>query len=70
MDISYTLWIRSAKTELVVPDDAEVKRAMAQMQPVVKDWLETAGPHGRAVLRIAAQHAKGPSADAIRGMVK
>lgn len=68
MDISYTLWIRSAKTELVVPDDAEVKRAMAQMQPVVKDWLETAGPHGKAVLRIAAQHAKGPSADAIRAM--
>ena len=37
---------------------------------VVKDWLETAGPHARAVLRIAAQHAKGPSAEAIRGMVK
>jgi TRAP-type C4-dicarboxylate transport system substrate-binding protein len=70
MDISYTLWIRSAKTELVIPDDAEVKRAMAQMQPVVKDWLETAGPHGKAVLRIAAQHAKGPSAEVIRGMAK
>jgi TRAP-type C4-dicarboxylate transport system substrate-binding protein len=70
MDISYTLWIRSAKTELVIPDDAEVKRAMAQMQPVVKDWLETAGPHGKAVLRIATQHAKGPSAEVIRGMAK
>jgi hypothetical protein len=40
------------------------------MQPVVKDWLETAGPHGKEVLRIAAQHAKGPSADFIRGMAK
>lgn len=70
MDVTYTLWIRSAKTDLVFPDDAEVKRAMGQMQPVVKDWLETAGPHGKEVLRIAAQHAKGPSADFIRGMAK
>jgi TRAP-type C4-dicarboxylate transport system substrate-binding protein len=70
MDASYTLWIRSAKTELVFPDEAEVKRAMAQMQPVVKDWLETAGPHAKDALRIAAQHAKGPSAEVIRGMAK
>lgn len=70
MDLTYTLWIRSAKTELVIPDDAEVKRAMALMQPVVKEWLDTAGAHGKDVLRIAAQHAKGPSAGFIRDMAK
>jgi len=70
MDLSYTLWIRSAKTELVFPDEAEVKRAMALMQPVVKEWLDTAGPHGKDVLRIASEHAKGPSANVIRDMSK
>jgi TRAP-type C4-dicarboxylate transport system substrate-binding protein len=66
MDISYTLWIRSTKTELISPDEAEVKRAMALMQPVVKEWLETAGPHGKDVLRIASSYAKGPSVDFIK----
>lgn len=70
MDLSYTLWIRSAKTELVLPDDAEVKRAMALMHPVVKDWLDTAGPHGKDVLRIAVKYARGPSSDFVRAMLK
>ena len=70
MDISYSLWIRSTKTEMVIPDDAEVRKAMDLMQPVVKEWLDTAGPHGKDVLRIAANHAKGPSAGFIRDMVK
>ena len=70
MDISYTLWIRSTKTELVTPDDAEVKKAMGLMQPVVKEWLGTAGPHGAEVLRIASQYGRGPSADSIRAMAK
>lgn len=69
MDTTYTLWIRSAKTELIIPEDAEVARAMSLMQPVVKDWLDSAGPHGRAVLQIATRHAKGPSANVIRKMV-
>ena len=70
MDTTYNLWIRSANTELVYPDPAEVQKAMNQMQPVVKDWMETAGPLGRDVLRIATQYAKGPSAAFVRSMVK
>jgi TRAP-type C4-dicarboxylate transport system substrate-binding protein len=70
MDITYTLWIRSAKTELVFPDEAEVKRAMALMQPVVKEWLDTAGPHGKEVLRVASEHAKGPSASFIKDLAR
>jgi len=70
MDISYTLWIRSTKTELVSPDEAEVKKAMALMQPVVKEWLDTAGPHGKEVLRIASRYANGPSGNFIRDMAK
>ena len=70
MDITYSLWIRSTKTEMVIPDDAEVKKAMDLMQPVVKEWLDTAGPHGKDVLRIAASHAKGPSVGFIRDMAK
>ena len=68
MDISYSLWIRSSKTEIVQPDEAEVKKAMALMQPVVKEWLDTAGPHGKDVLRIATQYAKGPSVGFIKEM--
>lgn len=68
MDISYSLWIRSSRTEIVLPDEAEVKKAMALMQPVVKEWLDTAGPHGKEVLRIATEYAKGPSAGFIRDM--
>ena len=68
MDISYTLWIRSTKTEMVTPDDAEVKKAMALMQPTVKEWLDTAGPHGKEVLAIASRYAKGPSSGFIRDM--
>lgn len=70
MELTYTLWIRSTKTELVTPADAEVKRAMELMQPVVKEWLDTAGPHGKDVLRIGSQHAKGPSVNFIRDMAK
>src|SRR4051812_42410465 len=70
MDISYTLWIRSTKTELVIPDDAEVAKAMGLMQPVVKEWLDTAGPHGKDVLRIASNYAHGPTAGFIKGMAK
>jgi TRAP-type C4-dicarboxylate transport system substrate-binding protein len=68
MDISYTLWIRSTKTEMVVPDDAEVKKAMGLMQPAVKEWIDTAGPHAKDVLRIASQYAKGPSAAFVKDM--
>ena len=70
MENTYNLWIRSTKTEMVVPDDAEVKKAMALMQPVVKEWLDTAGPLGKDVLRIAVTHAKGPSVGFIRDMAK
>lgn len=68
MDLAYTLWIRSTKTEMVVPEHAEVAKAMALMQPTVKEWLDTAGPQGKEVLRIAASHAKGPSAGFIRDL--
>lgn len=68
MDISYTLWIRSTKTEMVTPDEAEVKKAMALMQPTVKEWLDTAGPHGKEVLAIASRYAKGASSGFIRDM--
>jgi TRAP-type C4-dicarboxylate transport system substrate-binding protein len=70
MDMTYNLWIRQAKTELVYPDAAEVKKAMQRMQPVVKDWLQTTGPLGEETLRIALKYAKGPSVDAIRSMLK
>lgn len=70
MTLTYDLWIRSSKTEMVIPEESEVKKAMALMQPVVKEWLETAGPQGKTVLQIAASHAKGPSVSFIRDMAK
>ena len=70
MTYTYDLWIRSTKTELVLPDEAEVRKAVALLQPVVKEWLDTAGPQGKEVLSIAAGYAKGPSAAFIKDMVK
>jgi TRAP-type C4-dicarboxylate transport system substrate-binding protein len=70
MVLTYDLWIRSSKTELVIPEESEVKKAVALMQPVVKEWLDTAGPQGKAVLQVAVQHAKGPSVGFIRDMSK
>jgi hypothetical protein len=43
---------------------------MELMRPVVKEWLDTAGPHGKEVLRIAGAYAKGPSATFIAEMAK
>ncbi len=70
MTYTYDLWIRSTKTELILPDEAEVRKAVALLQPVVKEWLDTAGPQGKEVLSIAAGYAKGPSAAFIKDMVK
>ena len=70
MSYTYDLWIKSTKTEMIVPDDAEVRKAMAMMQPVVKEWLDTSGPLGKDVLRIAATHAKGPTLAMVRDMAK
>ncbi len=71
MEISYTLWIRSSKKcELIIPDPSEVKKAMELMRPVVKEWLDTAGPNGKDVLRLSLNYAKGPSVPFIRDMVK
>jgi len=70
MNYTYDLWIRSTKTEIILPDDAEVKKAMTLMQPVVKEWLDTAGPNGKEVLSIAVNYAKGPTAAVVRDLVK
>lgn len=70
MEISYTLWIRASKTQLIVPEPPEVKKAMELQRPVVKEWLDSAGPHGKEVLRIAAHYANGPSAPFIAEMAR
>ena len=70
MEISYTLWIRSSKCQIVQPEDSEVKKAMELMRPVVKEWLDTAGPNGKEVLRIGLNYAKGPSVNVIAEMAK
>jgi len=70
MEVSYTLWIRSSKCQLIVPEPPEVKKAMDLMRPVVKEWLDTAGPYGKDVLRIAGAYANGPSASFIAEMAK
>ena len=71
MEITYTLWIRSSsKIQMIVPEPSEVKKAMELMRPVVKEWLDTAGPYGKEVLRIASGYANGPSASFIKEMAK
>ena len=70
MNYTYDLWIRSSKTEIILPDEAEVKKAMTMMQPVIKEWLDTAGPQGKEVLSIAVKYANGPTAPVVRDMVK
>jgi len=70
MDVSYTLWIRSSKCQLITPELTEVKKAMELMNPVVKEWLDTVGPHGKDVLRIGLNYANGPAVAFIADMAK
>ncbi|MCJ7494635.1 MAG: TRAP transporter substrate-binding protein DctP [Deltaproteobacteria bacterium] len=70
MDVSYTLWIRSSKCQLITPELTEVKKAMELMNPVVKEWLDTVGPHGKEVLRIGLKYANGPAVAFIADMAK
>lgn len=70
MEISYTLWIRASKCQLITPEPTEVKKAMELMRPVVKEWLDTVGPHGKDVLRAALHYANGPSVPFISDMAK
>jgi TRAP-type C4-dicarboxylate transport system substrate-binding protein len=70
MEVSYTLWIRGSKCQLILPEQPEVKKAMELMRPVVKEWLDTAGPYGKEVLRVAGAYANGPSAGFIAEMAK
>jgi TRAP-type C4-dicarboxylate transport system substrate-binding protein len=70
MNITYTLWIRSSKCQLVIPEPSEVRKAMELMQPVVKEWLDTVGPYGKEVLKIALPYAHGPAAGVVERTVK
>jgi len=71
MSYIYPVWIKqAAKTEIVVPEEAELSRAMAKTAGVADKWLEIVGPYGKDVLRIAAEYATGPNADIIRSKVK
>lgn len=70
MEISYTLWIRASKCQLVVPEAPEVKKAMELMRPVVKEWMDTSGPFAKEVLQNSLRFAHGPAAPFIAEMVK
>jgi TRAP-type C4-dicarboxylate transport system substrate-binding protein len=70
MAISYALWIRSSKCEMIIPEKSEIDKAMKLMQPVVDEWLKTAGPYGKDVLRIALDYAKGPAVSVVAEAVK
>jgi len=70
MAISYSLWIRSSKCEMIIPEKSEVNKAMKLMQPVVNEWLKTAGPYGKDVLRIALDYATGPAVSVVAEAVK
>ena len=71
MSYIYPMWINSAgKTEIIVPEDAELNRAMAKAAEVADKWLEIVGPSGKDILRIAAEYATGPNHDTILSKVQ
>jgi len=71
MSYIYPTWIKSAaKTEIIVPEDAELSRAMAKTAGVADKWMELSGPLSKEVLKIAADYATGPNAQIIRDKVK
>ncbi|MBI5967626.1 MAG: TRAP transporter substrate-binding protein DctP [Deltaproteobacteria bacterium] len=70
MEVTYTLWIRSSKCQLIIPEPSEVKKAMELMKPVVKEWLDMAGPYGKEVLGVGLNYATGPSVPFITEMAK
>jgi TRAP-type C4-dicarboxylate transport system substrate-binding protein len=45
--------------EIVFPDKTEVEKARKLCKPVIKKWIDRAGPRGEEVLSIAAEYASG-----------
>ena len=68
--IAYESWVRSTDVEVIIPDESEIKKAMALMGPVIEEWLGYVGPYGPDVLRIASDYARGLGRDAVLEAIK
>lgn len=51
--------IKATGLTVVVPDKAEIAKAIALTKPVVDKWLEIAGPYGPELLAIISDYASG-----------
>jgi len=51
--------IKAAGLTIIVPDKAEIDKAITLTKPVVDKWLEVAGPYGPELLAIASEYASG-----------
>lgn len=70
MALSYQAWVRTSKCELIFPEAGEVQKMANLMEPVIKAWLNVAGPEGPQVLRIAAKYSRGYGRDKVLQMAK
>jgi len=51
--------IKATGLTMIVPDKAEIDKAIALTKPVIDKWLEVAGPLGPELLAIASEYASG-----------
>ena len=51
--------VKVSSLKLVKPEQKEIDKARQLVKPVIKEWLDRAGPHGKEVLDIAAEYASG-----------
>jgi len=51
--------IKATGLTVIVPDKAEIDKAITITKPVVDKWLEIAGPYGSELLAIASEYASG-----------
>lgn len=58
-ELESEIGVKVSRLELVKPDKAEVDKVRKLVKPVIKKWLELAGPQGKEVLDIAADYAGG-----------
>ncbi|MFH1953745.1 MAG: hypothetical protein ABIL06_19270 [Pseudomonadota bacterium] len=45
--------------EIVFPDKTEIEKARKLCKPVIRKWIDRAGPRGKEVISIAAKYASG-----------
>lgn len=54
--------VKVSRLDMVTPEKSEVDKARKLVKPLIKKWIDRAGPYGEEVMSIAAEYAGGAKA--------